>query len=161
MILSIPLSVLTSRERAGAALRRMGLFITPEETQTPPEIARLHEQLSTEESFGEAMPLAPNHGLHEAVLDPYVNAIHVSLLREKRLNPHYAEAFAAIGAGSEQTRQLGEKLLAQGPGALSRAEQIAILSDADTMSWLHRQAWMRAPDQLAEQWRTAIRRYNT
>ena len=33
-------------------------------------------------------------GLAEVVLDPYVNAIHVSLLREKLLNPRYAEELA-------------------------------------------------------------------
>ena len=41
----------------------------------------------------------PHAGLAEAVLDPYVNAIHVTLLREKQFNPVYAEQFAAHGRG--------------------------------------------------------------
>ena len=35
-VLSIPLSVYTSRTDAGKALRRHGLFLTPEERRTPP-----------------------------------------------------------------------------------------------------------------------------
>ena len=50
-------------------------------------------------------------GLADAVLDPYVNAIHVSLLREKQLNPSYAEQFVRLGTGTDEVRALGEKLL--------------------------------------------------
>ncbi|MDQ3621825.1 MAG: glucans biosynthesis glucosyltransferase MdoH [Verrucomicrobiota bacterium] len=160
MVFSIPLSVLTSRETLGRALGRARLFLTPEETVTPHELARIHERLLTDEAFGEATALAPNHGLRDAILDPYVNAIHVSLLREKQLNPHYAEAFAALASDCGRNSALGEKLLAEGPHALTAAEQICLLSNADTLTWLHHQAWMRSAEQLAEWWRAAIRRYN-
>jgi membrane glycosyltransferase len=38
-VLSAPLSVFTSRATAGRALRRLGLFVIPEEVQTPPVLA--------------------------------------------------------------------------------------------------------------------------
>ncbi len=97
-------------------------------------------------------------GLAEVVLDPYVNAIHVSLLREKQLNPVYAESLARLGVGSPDVRVLGAKLLAAGPEALKPAERMLVMSDADTMSWLHRQIWIRPGGTLAPWWQAAIRR---
>ena len=104
-------------------------------------------------------PRLPDSGLTEIVLDPYVNAIHVSLLREKKLNPNYAEALSQLGTGLPEVRALGEKLLADGPGALNPQEKVLVMSDADTMSWLHRQAWLRPGETLATQWRSGIRQY--
>ena len=77
------------------------------------------------------------------MLDPYVNAVHVSLLREKQLNPVYAEHFKKIGAGTDAVRELGEKLLAGGPEKLKPSERMAVLADQGVMVWLHQQAWLR------------------
>ena len=41
-----------------------------------------------------AAPRPADAGLADAVLDPYVNAVHVSLLRDKGQNPAYAQALA-------------------------------------------------------------------
>src|SRR5258708_39680599 len=95
------------------------------------------------EETGQMKPRPQGSGLAEAVLDPYVNAIHVSLLREKRLNPEYKEALARLGVGRPEVRALGEKLLAAGPDALKQKEKLLVLSDADAMPWLHHQAWLR------------------
>ena len=92
-------------------------------------------------------------------MDPYVNAIHVSLLREKRLNPEFREALARLGVGRPEVRDLGEKLLTQGPESLNAQEKLLILSDADVMPWLHRQAWVRSSEALAYWWQAAIRQY--
>ena len=62
-------------------------------------------------------------GLTELILDPYVNAIHVSLLRENKLNPDYADALVRLGTSQPQVRILGEKLLAKGPEALNQNEK--------------------------------------
>ena len=78
------------------------------------------------------------------MLDPYVNAIHVSLLREKQLNPVYAEQLARLGAGQRRRcGALGEKLLAVGPDKLTPAERMAVMADQRVMVWLHQQAWLR------------------
>ena len=87
------------------------------------------------------------------MLDPYLNAIHVSLLHEKRLNPVYAEQFSKLGAGSESVRILGEKLLADGPDKLSAVEHLTIMADHHVMVWLHQQAWLRSDEQLAPWWK--------
>ena len=151
--------MLTNRSDLGRRAGDLGLFVTPEETHPPEEIASLRERMWKLQAEGALEPRPANSGLAEAVLDPYVNAIHVSFLREKRLNPAYAEAMARIVGDPDQTQPLAEKLLAQGPGALNTPEKIRLLSDAATMSWLHRQAWLRPSQTLALWWQKAIRRY--
>ena len=159
MVFSILLSVLTSRSSWGQRARAMGLFLTPEETTPPPEIVSLRLRMAEREMTGETAVRATDSGLADVVLNPYVNAVHVSLLREKRLNPDYAEALAKLGAGSDTVRSLGEKLLAAGPDALSAAHKLQVLSDADTILWLHRRAWLRPSETFAPWWQKAIKRY--
>jgi membrane glycosyltransferase len=151
MVLSIPLSVLTSRERIGQALRRAGLFLTPEETASVPELAALEEHLEQPDTL--ARPgISENRALRDAVLDPYVNAVHVTLLREMQSNPVAADGFAVVGEGVSSRRDLAGRLLAEGPEGLSAREHLAILSDPELMLWLHREAWTRPTAQLAEWW---------
>jgi len=95
-----------------------------------------------------------------AVLDPYVNAVHVSLLREKQLNPVYAEHFKRLGTGTEAARALGEKLLAAGPEKLQPAERVIVLADEAVMVWLHQQAWLRPEEKLAPWWKAMIREFS-
>src|SRR5207245_8134183 len=119
------------------------------EGKTPPlELAELRARMSALAAAGEIKPRPAGSGLAEAVLDPYVNAIHVSLLREKRLNPEYKEALTRLGVGRPEVSALGEKLLAAGPDALKPKEKLLILSDADAMPWLHHQAWVRPGESL-------------
>ena len=92
MVLSVPLSVLTSRRSLGAWAKAVGLFLTPEETAPPLELVSLRSRMKIHDLTAEESPRFRTHaGLANAVLDPYVNAVHVSLLREKQLNPVYAE----------------------------------------------------------------------
>src|ERR1039458_7873269 len=105
MILSIPLSVFTSRRSLGARARKLGLFLTPEEIAPPPESGAVRANMKVHEITEDTSPRRPHAGLAEAVLDPYVNAIHVSLLREKQLNPVYAEQLAGLGVGTPQHRK--------------------------------------------------------
>jgi membrane glycosyltransferase len=157
MLLAIPLSVLTSRMSLGSRARRLGLFLTPEETSPPSELDTLRVRMALLEKTQVVQP--PNAIIAEAVLDPYVNAIHVSLLREKQLNPEYREALMKLGVGRPEVRELGEKLLGEGPEALTTEEKMLILSDADVVPWLHRQAWIRPSKALAGWWQAAIRKY--
>jgi membrane glycosyltransferase len=160
MVLAIPLSVLTSRSSIGVRARRMGLFLTPEETSPPPELDTLRARVALQASVAEAAVQPQGAGLAQIVLDPYVNAIHVSLLREKKLNPEYAEAMTRMGAGSAEVRALGERLLNEGPDALESNQKIQIMTDADVMSWLHRQVWLRPGDTLAASWQSGMRQYS-
>ncbi|HWA10841.1 MAG TPA: glucans biosynthesis glucosyltransferase MdoH [Opitutaceae bacterium] len=143
LVFSIPFSALTSRIRAGRRARRLGLFLIPEETAPPPGLAELDDDHGDEELVGEG----PDRGLVLAVVDPYINALHLCLLRER-------------SGQAEEIRQYfeenREKLLRVGPAALPPQEKLALLSDADSMDWLHRELWRRRPADLAPAWRQVL-----
>jgi membrane glycosyltransferase len=160
MVLSVPVSVLTSRRSLGQRARSLGIFLTPEETAPPPEIVSLRARLKIHELTADKTPRRAYAGLAQAILDPYINAIHVSLLREKQLNPTYIDQFARLGAGSEKVRMLGEKLLAEGPEKLPPPEQMSVMADQRVMVWLHQQAWLRPEEKLAPWWRAMIREFS-
>jgi membrane glycosyltransferase len=46
LILSVPLTMFTSRASVGRWMRRLGLLLTPEETNTPAELAALEERMA-------------------------------------------------------------------------------------------------------------------
>jgi membrane glycosyltransferase len=160
MVFSVPLSVFTSRRSLGARARSLGIFLTPEETRPPLELVSLRSRMKIHELTGDHQPLRAHAGLAEAVLDPYVNAIHVSLLREKQRNPAYAEQLSRLGAGGEAVRKLGETLLAEGPEKLKPPERMTVMSDQGVMVWLHQQAWLRPEEKLAPWWRAMIREFS-
>lgn len=88
LILSIPLSYFTGSLALGHALRRHGLFLTPEESHPPRELMQLGETLFVRPPGPPPPELLADYGLLQAVLDPYVNAVHISLLTRKgRLTP--------------------------------------------------------------------------
>jgi membrane glycosyltransferase len=159
MLLSIPLSVLTSRPSLGARARSLGLFLTPEEISPPSELDTLRVRMALLEKSEAAAPHIQDFSIAQAVLDPYVNAIHVSLLREKGANPEYRQALMKLGVGQPHVRELAEHLLKKGPETLSAQDKLLVLSDEEVMPWLHRQAWIRPAETLASWWQTAIRQY--
>jgi membrane glycosyltransferase len=151
LVLSIPLSILLSKANIGLGARRLGLFLTPEETFPPYELRRLHQNLS--ECYRHLPPIEPlraDYGLMQAVLDPYVNAMHVALLRQRRPSDEAQEWFA----------QLRERLLREGPAKCSLKEKMALLLDAESMIGLHRDLWNTPAENLADWWRLAMRQYN-
>ena len=145
LVLAIPFSQLTSRETLGARLRRHGLLATPEELDPPPELRELAEMLATPPP--EAWPAAAGGGLTRAVLDPYANALHGSLLRERAHQPAGTRRYLVL---------LQEKLLHNGPGKMSPREKNFLLSDSRSLQRLHREAWTRKPATLAPAWRAAL-----
>lgn len=151
LVLSIPLSIFLSKRTVGQAARQLGLFLTPEETQPCHELRRLEQNLA--ECYQHMQPIEPlrnDYGLLQAVLDPYINAMHVALLRHRHPSEEAREWFI----------QLRERLLREGPGNLTTKEKMALLLDADSMIWLHEELWRQPSDSLAEWWRLAMRQYN-
>lgn len=144
--------------RPGA--RRLGLFLTPEEIAPPPEVTRLAARLALPENAQEAAPDA-NDRLTRAIVDPYANAIHVSLLREKQLNPVYAQELEEVGVGPADMQALRSTLLANGPPALATPEKLRIMSDGDRMAWLHSRVWTLPKEELGAWWNRALRAYGT
>jgi membrane glycosyltransferase len=158
MVLSIPLSVLTSRSHFGTLAQKWGVWLTPEEVDPPPELTELRERLRLLDESGEGAPHPPHSGLTDAVLDPYANAIHVSLLREAGFNPIQADRLRQMGIGEPGMQELAQRALSGGPAALNLQEQLKLMTDADAMSRLHRQVWLLPAEKLASDWQNAMRR---
>jgi membrane glycosyltransferase len=151
LVFSIPISILLSKAALGRAARSWGLFLTPEETHTPYELRRLQQNLS--ECYRHLPPIDPlraDYGILQAVLDPYVNALHVALLRQRKPSAESREWFA----------QLRDRVLREGPGTFTVKEKMALLMDAESMITLHRDLWSCPAENLAEWWRLAMRQYN-
>jgi len=151
LVFSIPLSIILSKVGFGRGARRIGLFITPEESRPSYELKRLQQNLA--ECYQHLRPIEPlrdDYGLLQAVLDPYVNAVHVSLLRQRRPSRESREYFMS----------LRQRLLREGPTKLTTKEKMALLLDADSLIWLHRELWRLPAGALASWWRLAMRQYN-
>jgi membrane glycosyltransferase len=151
LVLSAPLSILLGQAGLGRRARELGIFLTPDETQPPEELIRLQRHL--EECYRHMQPIAQlrdDYGLLQAVLDPYVNAAHVSLLRQRQGSLAVRSYFVALRS----------RLLADGPARLTHREKLALLLDAESMIWLHEQLWKQPAGQLSEWWRLAMRQYN-
>lgn len=151
LILAIPLSLLLGSRSAGMALRREGLFKTPEESRPIPELAELAAGLEMRPcARPPSRDLAEHYGLLQAVLDPYVNAVHVSLLHAKDERPPASE---------DRFNGLCSTLLTQGPDALSPGDRLALMMDADSMVALHERVWSTPSARLPAWWRNALKHY--
>jgi membrane glycosyltransferase len=151
LVFSIPISIVLSQVRLGRSARGIGLFLTPEETFPPYELKRLHQNLA--ECYRHLPPIEPlraDYGMLQAVLDPYVNAMHVALLRQRKQTTEAREWFT----------QLRERILRDGPARFTAKEKMALLMDAESMITLHRELWSCPANDLAEWWRLAMRQYN-
>lgn len=151
LILSIPLSIALSKDGFGRRARELGLFLTPEETQPTYELRRLRQNVA--ECYRHLQPIEPlraDYGLMQAVLDPYVNAMHVALLRQRKRGEEAGEWFTL----------LRQRLLNEGPENFTTKEKMALLLDAESMIWLHRELWSCPAASLADWWLLAMRQYN-
>jgi membrane glycosyltransferase len=138
LVLSVPISVLASRVRIGTAARASRLFLIPEETEPPVELADLADQLAGER----AQPLHRT-GFARAIVDPFANAIHRALLRGNR------RTSASIAS---ERRALAEKAVAHGVADLSAADKRALLYDPTTVTELHRAVWAIDDEDHAARW---------
>ncbi|MEI9999494.1 MAG: glucans biosynthesis glucosyltransferase MdoH [Verrucomicrobiota bacterium] len=131
------LAWVTSRSRLGLFLRRWGFFVTPEEVNPPPELQGLTDGASP---AGTASPLWV-----QALLSPYVQAVHLSLVRQGSHNKE-------DGAPAQSMVKLRERLITGGPQAVSAKDALRLLWNGETVFWLHRELWARPHDQLHPSW---------
>jgi membrane glycosyltransferase len=151
LIGAMPFAVLSGRVSIGQAARRRGWFAIPEELNPPPELLDL--SLATKSVRPETPPLASvgrDEGLVRVVLDPYANAVHRCLLRER---PGRAPLISSYFA------RMCEKLLDEGPQSLTQREKAVLLSDADSVDRLHLQVWLRVPREMAPCWQEWLNAY--
>lgn len=152
ILFSLVVSILVAAVVSGASSgRRFGFFLTPEEHEPPTVLKTMQENL---EEIKDRIQLAPelerHYGLMQVCLDPYVNGLHVSLLRRRR----------TIDVSRGYLDRIGHRLITEGPQALNAQELKALMHDTDTVTNLHYRLWSAADHELAPFWATAIRQYN-
>lgn len=124
VLLSIPLSMLSSSVRLGRLSRGLGLFATPEEQQRPPLLV----------DFDSAMVDMPSNTINasDALREPFVHALHLALLPPdvllSRRQQHYSQS-------------LIYKTMEEGLNSLSTAEQRELFSRAESLRELHDWVW--------------------
>jgi membrane glycosyltransferase len=118
LMLSIPLSVLSSRVSWGRVSRRWGLFLIAEETR-PPAVLEATQR-------GAKVSVAAR-GVLAAVVDPAVNALMCAYGVARRLD----------GSARAQRGRLVEQALSQGLGTLSSCQRAALVADPVALSTLH------------------------
>jgi membrane glycosyltransferase len=151
LLAAIPFSRITSSVTLGQRAKAKGLFLVPEEIAPLPELDLERSFLPQRNSFFLQPAYVNDYGLLQATLDPYVHAVHVSLLRQRDQAPEKVK---------EYSEELSRKLLAQGPSALLPEERIALLWNADALIGIHKEVWISPADRLHEWWLQAMRNYN-
>jgi len=152
MVLSIPLSILLSHDDLGSLLRRMRLLLTPSDTAPASEIVEFTHRIARYE--GEIPPpeaLWVHRGFMQVVLDPLSNAIHVALLLQRGKTDHEVGQYYS---------RLVDRVLKEGPSAITRREQMALLMHPRVVSDLHQRIWLLPDRELAPWWRIAMAQYN-
>jgi membrane glycosyltransferase len=126
LVLSIPLSVYTSRVSLGRRLRRRRYFLIPEEAQPPAAIRAVWRYLRRP---------APTASVVDAIVDPLTNALIAALGVARRHVP------ASVAAERDAVVSLA---LAKGPAALSSAERSLLIGDPLALSSVHLAVWSDA-----------------
>jgi membrane glycosyltransferase len=143
LVLSIPLSVWTSRVRPGERARRLGLLVTPEETSPPREIVDVQRGVEAADLAAHLLPEWRRDGFTRAVVDPLLNAVHCALLGSGR---SFAEKLRAAHAA------LVDRAVSVGPEALGPAERRRLLRDPESLLALHRSVWKIGDRERAARW---------
>ena len=144
LLLSPAVSVWTSRSRYGRALARRGILSTPEEI-APPEVIRLANEASAAVDPALDASAPARRGIVAAVVDPYVNGMHVSLLEPSEPT--------ALG------EDLAERCLTLGPSGLTKNELSELLYLAPAMLLMHRAVWLRSAEGIHPVWTQAVESY--
>jgi membrane glycosyltransferase len=121
VMLSIPISVYSSRVSLGRALRRAGLLLIPEETDPPAELRAVRAQANR------VMP-----GFVDAVVNPQVNAVACAVS-----GPHTR---SSPRAQQRRDRAVGAAVKA-GPLGLTDSQKLMFLTDPLALSQLHFDVW--------------------
>lgn len=142
LVLAVPVSVLTSQLWLGRAARRLGLFLTPEETDPPAELRALHTYLE-QAAASDDSPLASQPGFVRAVVDPRIHRLHLSQIGGPRRLKDEVRL---------RRQELLDQALQEGPQALSDRDKRELLSDPASLRALHLAVWQLPAGKAAQRW---------
>ncbi|MDZ3994144.1 glucans biosynthesis glucosyltransferase MdoH [Pseudomonas sp. Teo4] len=142
LVLSIPVSVISSRTRLGLAAKDEKLFLIPEEYATPQEL------LATDQYTHENRWHALHDGFVRAVVDPRQNALACAMATARHGQAAPIEALRVERVA---------KALEVGPSGLDLNTRLALLSDPVALSRLHEQVWAGHHAAWIDVWRASIK----
>ncbi|KMM82441.1 membrane glycosyltransferase [Pseudomonas taetrolens] len=141
LMLSIPVSVISSRVKLGLKSRDESLFLIPEEYAPPRELS------ATAEYTYENRYRALNDGFVRAVVDPQQNALACALATSR-----HREAEPIEWLRAERVRQA----LKLGPKAIDNNLRMALLSDPVALARLHALVWNEGHEDWLNAWRESV-----
>jgi membrane glycosyltransferase len=128
LVLSIPISMLSSSAWVGQTARKLGLFLTPEEYRQPRVLQLLNANLERMERDQAALAESTDS---RHVADPGVCALHLALLPNRPVKKRHRH----------QLRALVYQLVEEGPEKLTSVEKRNLISDPETLVRLHTMSW--------------------
>lgn len=138
LMLSIPVSVITSRVSIGRAMRSSNVFLIPEEYDTPKALVATDEYTQA----NRAAPL--EHGFLRAVVSPTQNALAIAMATSRHRNVSPIEAV--------REERVSEALKAA-PDKLPAALKLNLISDPVVLARLHTKVWENNLSPWIEPWR--------
>lgn len=151
LVFSIPVSVWTSHPKTGQWLAGLGIWLTPDQTTPSPVISLAGHARSCYDGCLEPSR-EDRSGFIAAAIDPYINAIHISLI------PQSEQRVADPGHFS-MAHGIAERCLRDGPESLLNTEKEALLQDPSALLHLHRSIWLESTRVIHPAWRTAMDSY--
>ena len=124
---AIPLSMLSSSTALGLLAKRLGLFLTPDESEPPPVLNYLKANLAQ----AAASHPAVEDTLESKIGDPAVCSLHIAMLPHRLVKRRQRH----------QLRALTYQVIEEGPGSLSVPEKRALAADPDSLMRLHILSW--------------------
>lgn len=148
-IITAPLtSSILASPALGRWLERRGLWQVPEETETPPlfhAVDRNEAELTAILHEGHAS------GALGAILDPYLNALHVTLQEQAARSDSIPDASAEA-----------DEAIHSGIDAMTRAQLLKLLADPGALQQLHHRLWHTQGDHARHpSWDPLIERFAT
>ncbi|MFY1666254.1 glucans biosynthesis glucosyltransferase MdoH [Pseudomonas sp. Pseu.R1] len=142
LVLSIPVSVISSRTNLGLKAKDDSYFLIPEE-HTPPQ-----ELVSTDQYTHENRWHALHDGFVRAVVDPQQNALACALATSR-----HREAEPIEWMRVERVRHA----IKGGPEHLNNNERLQLLSDPVALARLHELVWAEGNEAWLEAWRASVK----
>jgi membrane glycosyltransferase len=138
---SVPLAVWSSRRVQETSGKQFLAAVESSPIETNYADIRQHANLGLG-FFAES-----GNGLQNAVVDPIINAIHLSLLED---SPGIERSSASLP---------GDDFFKSDPGRLGRDEVLALLESPDVIRALHQRIWRLTEQDLHPEWQRVIDRY--